>query len=114
MEYICAALLLHKAGKEINEGNLTKVMKSVVEHPDEARIKTVVASLKGVNIDEALSSAAIPATTHSPHTKHEEKPEKEEEKPAEGAEGLAALFGWIDSKLHGELYGIDHTNIYNL
>ena len=95
MEYICGALLLHKAGKEINEGNLTKVMKSVVEHPDEARIKTVVASLKGVNIDEALSSAVMPVagSGHSPHTKHEEKPEKEEEKPAEGAEGLAALFG---------------------
>jgi len=93
MEYIYAALLLHKTGKEINEENLKKVMESVGITVDESRIKTVVASLKGVDIEKALKEAAtMPA---APTAKSEEKKEekKVEEKKEEAAEGLAALFG---------------------
>ncbi|MCX8193930.1 MAG: 50S ribosomal protein P1, partial [Candidatus Pacearchaeota archaeon] len=58
MQYIYAALLLHKAGKEINEENLKKVIEAAGVTIDEARIKTVVASLKGIDIDKALQEAA--------------------------------------------------------
>lgn len=91
MEYIHAALLLHKLGKEINEESLKKVIESAGGTADEARAKTVVASLKGVNIDKALKeAAAIPAPAAAPEAKPEEK---KEEKKEEAAEGLAALFG---------------------
>lgn len=99
MQYIYAALLLHKAGKEITEENLKKVIESTGTTADESRIKTVVASLKGVDIEKALQeAAAMPvaapgaggAAGAAPAAKAEEK---KEEKAEEAAEGLAALFG---------------------
>lgn len=97
MQYIHAALLLHKAGKEINEENLKKVVEAAGIEIDEARIKTIVATLKGVDIDKVLQEAvAMPmaAGISSAATKAETKTEeKKEEKHEEAAEGLAALFG---------------------
>jgi len=93
MEYVYAALLLHRLGKEVNEENLKKVISSVGE-VDEGKIKTLVASLKGVDIAKELESApavsAAPASGESGEAKAEEK--KEEKKEA-AAEGLSALFG---------------------
>ncbi|WP_297494542.1 50S ribosomal protein P1, partial [Thermococcus sp.] len=60
MEYVYAALLLHAAGKEINEENLKKVLEAAGVTPDEARIKALVAALEGVNIDEVIEKAAMP------------------------------------------------------
>ena len=92
MEYIYGALLLHKLGKEVNEDNLKKVVTAAGADVDESKVKVLVASLKGVNIDEQLANAAIasaaPAATSAPK---EEK--KKEEPKAEAAEGLASLFG---------------------
>ena len=100
MQYIYAALLLHKAGKEITEDSLKKVIEAAGTHADESRIKTVVASLKGVDIEKALSEAvAMPvaagaAAGGAPGAGAPSKAEeKKEEKPEEAAEGLAALFG---------------------
>lgn len=102
MEYIYAALLLHKAGKEIDEGNLKSVLSAAGVTPDEARVKALVAVLSEVNIDEALKAApglalaAAPTAPTQPAEKKEEKKkeEKKEEKgPEEALEGLGALFG---------------------
>ncbi len=99
MENVYAALLLHKLGKEVNEENLKKVVTAAGAHVDEAKIKSLVASLKGVNIDKELESAALVAAAPSGHAGHAEKHEaKAEEKPKEekkaaAAEGLSALFG---------------------
>jgi len=60
MEYVYAALLLHAAGKEINEENLKAVLEAAGVTPDEARIKALVAALEGVNIDEVIEKAAMP------------------------------------------------------
>lgn len=105
MEYIYAAMLLHKAGKEINEANLTQVMTAASINVDAVRVKALVASLAEVKIDEAIKSAptmmsapaapaaAAPAAEVKP--KEDEKKKKEDEKQKEEAalEGLGALFG---------------------
>lgn len=94
MEYIYAALLLHKLGKEITEGNIKKVIESAGVPADEAKIKTMIASLKGVDIDKALKEAvAMPAAAGAASAETAKPEEKKEEKKEESVEGLAALFG---------------------
>jgi len=92
MEYIYAALLLHKTGKEINEENLKKVIEAAGIEADETKIKTLIASLKGVDIEKELETAAVMAAAPAAG-KVEAKAEKKEEKAEEAAEGLSALFG---------------------
>jgi len=99
MENIYAALLLHKAGKEVNEENLKSVVAAAGVQVDESKIKSLVASLKGVDIDAELANASMVAAAPAggasgsapAEAKAEEKP-KEEKKEA-AAEGLSALFG---------------------
>ncbi|MFA4960566.1 MAG: 50S ribosomal protein L12 [Candidatus Pacearchaeota archaeon] len=94
MEYIYAALLLHKVGKEVSEDGLKKVIAATGADVDEAKVKVLIASLKGVNIDEKLANASIaaaPAVSAGPAEAPKE--EKKEEPRAEAAEGLASLFG---------------------
>jgi large subunit ribosomal protein L12 len=107
MEYVYAAMLLHKAGKEINEESLSTVLTAAGINVDAVRVKALVASLSEVNIDEAIKSAptmmAAPVATQAPTApaaetkpKEEDKKKKvEEEKAKEEAalEGLGALFG---------------------
>lgn len=59
MEYIYAALLLHKAGKPIKEESIKAVLTAAGIAVDDARIKALVAALDGVNIEEAISKAAV-------------------------------------------------------
>ena len=99
MEYVYAALMLHSAGKKVDESGLLNVLKASGIQVDEARVKALVAALEGVNIDEAVKSAAVPtvaaapaATPAKPEEKKEEKKE-EEKKEEEALAGLGALFG---------------------
>jgi large subunit ribosomal protein L12 len=103
MEYVYAALLLHKLKQDITEDNVKSVIKATGTSPDEVRVKALVAALSDVNIDDALKaapvalSAAPSTTTSAPPTeaasppKEEEK--KEEKKEEEALEGLSSLFG---------------------
>jgi len=94
MEYIYGALLLHKLGKEVSEENLKKVISATGFEVDESKVKVLVTSLKGVNIDEKLANASIAAAPVATEGKTEApKEEKKEEPKAEAAEGLASLFG---------------------
>jgi large subunit ribosomal protein L12 len=108
MEYIYAAMLLHKAGKEINEENLTQVLTSAGINADAVRIKALVASLAEVKIDEAIKSAptmmaapaaaapvaAAPAAEAKPKEEEKKKKAEDEKQKEEAAlEGLGALFG---------------------
>jgi len=54
MEYIYAAMLLHRAKQAINEENVKKVLQAAGISADDARVKALVAALEGVNIDEAI------------------------------------------------------------
>jgi large subunit ribosomal protein L12 len=95
MEYVYAALLLHKLGQEVSEDNLKKVISAAGADVDESKVKVLVASLSGVNIDEKLANASIaaaPAAGAAPAAAPKEEKKKEEPK-AEAAEGLASLFG---------------------
>ncbi len=105
MEYIYAALLLHKAGKEVKEENVKAVLTAAGIAVDDARVKALVAALDGVNIEEAISKAAAapvavaapaaaagaPAAAAAP--KAEEKKEDKKEEEESGMAGLGALFG---------------------
>jgi len=102
MEYVYAAMLLHKAGKEINEKNVSEVLTVAGVSADAARVKALVASIAEVDIDEAIKSApammaAAPAPAAAAPAKEEKKEEEEEEdqskKEEEAMEGLGALFG---------------------
>jgi large subunit ribosomal protein L12 len=95
MEYIYAALLLHKQGQDITEDNMNKVISATGKEVDESKVKSLVASLKDVNIDEELANAivasAAPASGTSDSAPAVE--EKKEEKAEASAAGLSSLFG---------------------
>ena len=104
MENIYAAMLLHKAGKEINEDTVKAVLTAAGITVDPVQIKALVASLSEVNIDEAIKAAPTMMTAQAAPAaapvvekpKEEDKKKKaEEDKAKEEAalEGLGALFG---------------------
>jgi len=94
MEYIYGALLLHKLGQPVNESSLKKVIAATGVEVDEAKVKSLIASLSGVDIAAELENAnAIAAAPAAGQAEAPKKEEKKEEKPAESAAGLGALFG---------------------
>ena len=95
MEYIYAALLLHKLGKEVNEENVKKVVVAAGEEVDESKIKSLIASLKGVDIAKELENASLVAAVGAPEAPAEEKKAEapKEKKKEAAAEGLSSLFG---------------------
>jgi large subunit ribosomal protein L12 len=105
MEYIYAALLLHKAGKPIKEESVKAVLTAAGIAVDDARIKALVAALDGVNIDEAISKAAAPvavaaaapaaaaAASAAAPAAAAPAPEEKKEEEESGMAGLGALFG---------------------
>jgi len=103
MEYIYSAMLLHSAGKEINEANIKKVLEAIGVKSDAGRIKALTASLEGVNIEETIKNASVPVTVAAAPAekasgeKKDDKKKKEEKKEEvteeEAAAGLGALFG---------------------
>jgi large subunit ribosomal protein L12 len=106
MENIYAAMLLHKAGKEINEETVTAVLSAAGITVDPIQVKALVASLSEVNIDEAIKAAptmmsAAPVaaaateqkTTAAPPEDKKKKAEEEKQKEDAALEGLGALFG---------------------
>ncbi|MEK6904850.1 MAG: 50S ribosomal protein P1 [Nanoarchaeota archaeon] len=104
MEYIYAAMLLHKAGKEITANAVKAVLTAAGVSVDETRVKALVAALEGVNIDEAVKKAAtvtavaaapaVSGAAHAGEAKKEDKKKEDSKKADESAAaGLGALFG---------------------
>ena len=103
MEYVYAALLLHKLKKDVNEENISSVVKASGAEVNEAQVKAMVAALADINIEDAIKAApvavaaaapgAAPAAEAAGEAKKEEKP-KDDGKTEEAAmEGLSSLFG---------------------
>ena len=101
MEYVYAALMLHKLKKEITEENVTSIVKASGAELNEAKVKSLVASLADVDIEEAIKAApaaAAPAAAAPAAAGEGKKEEKKDEgasaKSEEAAmEGLSSLFG---------------------
>ena len=99
MEYVYAAMLIHKSGGQVNEESVKKVLEAAGAKVDEARIKALVASLEGVNIDEAIEKSSVvaqpaaPAPAEAPAEKKEQKPKEDKASEEKAAAGLGALFG---------------------
>lgn len=97
--YMYAALVLHKAGKKVDEQGLTSVVKAAGVDVDTVKVKALASALSEINIDEALKTAASMAMAAAPAAaapaagKAEEKPKVEEKKEEEALAGLASLFG---------------------
>ena len=98
MEYVYAALLLHKLQKDVNEANISSVVKASGAEVNDAQVKAMVAALADINIEDAIKAAPVAVAAAAPaaaagEAKKEEKP-KEEGKTEEAAmEGLSSLFG---------------------
>ncbi len=97
MRYVYAALLIHASGKKVEEDNLKNVLAASGGEVDPARIKSLIASLSEVNIDEAIKMApgiaVTPASSEATApVKEEKKEEKKEEEEEEALAGLGALF----------------------
>jgi large subunit ribosomal protein L12 len=108
MEYVYAALLLHKLKQNITEDSVKNVVQAAGVTPDDVRVKALVAALSEVQIDEVLKAAPVAvaaaaaapaaagaaASTAAPAAGGGEASAKEEEKKEEEAlEGLSSLFG---------------------
>ena len=107
MEYVYAALLLHKLKQNITEDSVRNVVKAAGVTPDDVRVKALVAALSEVQIDEALKAAPVAAaaaaaappaaggagTAASGGAGGEASPKEEEKKEEEALEGLSSLFG---------------------
>lgn len=100
MEYVYAALLLHKEKKEINEANISSIIKASGATVNEAQVKALIAALADVDIEDAIKAApvavaAAPAAAAAGGAKEDKK---EAEVPSakteeQAMEGLSALFG---------------------
>lgn len=93
MEYIYGALLLHKLGQPVTAENLTKVINATGIQADEAKVKTLIAALQGVDIASELANASAIASAPAQSAPAAAKEEPKEEKVSESAAGLASLFG---------------------
>jgi large subunit ribosomal protein L12 len=98
MEYVYAALLLHKLHKEVNESNISSVVKASGAEVNNAQVKALVAALADVDIEEAIKAVPVAVAAAAP-TAAAGEPKKEEKtvdtsKSEEAAmEGLSSLFG---------------------
>jgi len=99
MEYVYAALLLHKLQKDINEANISSVVKASGAEVNDAQVKALVAALADINIEDAIKAApvavaAAPAAAAPAAGEAKKEEPKDEGKSEEAAmEGLSSLFG---------------------
>ena len=111
MEYLYAALVLHKAGKEVTNDGVKAVLTAAGADVDESRVKALVAALSDVDIEEALASAVVAAPAAggaapaaggaAPAAEAAAPEEEEEEEVGEVVEddGIGSLFGYSQHHL---------------
>ena len=102
MEYVYAALMLRKLKKDVTEENITSIVKASGVEVNEAKVKSLVASLADVDIEEAIKAAPVAAAAAPAAPAEGGEGKKEDKKQDEAAsakseekamEGLSSLFG---------------------
>ena len=101
MKYVYTAMLLHSAGTKVDAKSVEKVLKAAGIKADKSRAEALVASLEGVDIEEAMATAAVAApaaaqaaaAASSEEAPAEEEEEEEEVSEEDAVSGLGALFG---------------------
>jgi large subunit ribosomal protein L12 len=109
MEYVYAALLLHKLKQNITEDSVKNVVQAAGVTPDDVRVKALVAAFSEVQIDEVLKAAPVAVAAAAPAAASAAAPaaggtgtaavggeasaKEEEKKEEEALEGLSSLFG---------------------
>lgn len=97
MKNIYAVMILHKAGKDINEISVKKVLEAANAKVDKIKIKTLIKLLKKINIEKVIKTIAI---IKQPIIEQKIKEKKEiiiqktsiEEETSNATEGLNRLF----------------------
>jgi len=105
MEYIYGVMLLNKAGKEVNEENLAAVLQSAGVEVDQAKVKSLIASLEGVDIEKVIEESSVAAPAAAPaagggeaqaseaaESAGEGNKEEKKEEEVDAAAGLGSLF----------------------
>ncbi len=98
MEYIYAVMLLNKAGKAVEEANVTAVLKAAGVEVDAAKVKSLIAALDGVDVEKVIAESAVaaPAAAAATPAAAAAAPAKEEKKEAapavDASAGLGSLF----------------------
>jgi len=91
MEYVHTALLLHAADQDVNEENVSSVLEAAGVDVDSARVKSLVAALDGVDIEEAMNTAvaggAAPAPSSDDGSTDEAADEEADEDDATDEDG---------------------------
>lgn len=102
MEYIYAVMLLNKVKKDINDANITAVLKAAGVDVDAAKVKSVIAALDGVDIEDVIANSSVATTSAAPASSSDsassqaapaqEKKEEKKAPAADAAAGLGSLF----------------------
>lgn len=102
MEYIYAVMLLNKVKKDINDANITAVLKAAGVDVDAAKVKSVIAALDGVDIEDVIANSCVATASAAPASSSDsassqaapaqEKKEEKKAPAADAAAGLGSLF----------------------
>ena len=105
MEYVYAALLLHKLDKAVTEESISSVVQASGAEVNQAQVKSLVAALADVDIDDAVKAApvavaaaaapaaAAPAAEKSGDAAEEKKEKDDSQSEEQAMAGLTSLFG---------------------
>ena len=103
MEYLYGTMLLSAVGTEVNEANITKVLEAAGVKVDAAKVKSLMASLDGVDITKTIEDAkssfvssptqgSLGAQDTSSSNEGETKKEEEKKDEVDASAGLGSLF----------------------
>lgn len=90
-------MLLNKAGKTVDEKNVAAVLKAAGVDADDAKIKSLIAALDGVDIETVIAESSVAvaapaASAAAPAAEKKEEKKKEAAPAVDASAGLGSLF----------------------